>query len=59
MSIKVIMHDGDPITVPGAAKDVKVSSTGLTVTRDNVVTAQFRRYLAWIEQDDTANDGIK
>lgn len=53
------MHDGDPITVPGAAKDVKVSSTGLTVTRDNVVTAQFRRYLAWIEQDDTANDGIK
>ncbi|MCT1996673.1 hypothetical protein M3C58_00375 [Brachybacterium muris] len=59
MSIKIIMHDGETITVPGEAKDVKINSNVLTITRNNIVTAQFRRYIAWIEQDDTTNDGIK
>ena len=53
------MHDGETITVPGEAKDVKINSNVLTITRNNIVTAQFRRYIAWIEQDDTTNDGIK
>lgn len=53
--IKVVTAEGT-FTVPGTAKEVDTNAGALKVTRDGKQIAHFRRWIHWMEIEDTTND---
>lgn len=51
--IRVMLHDGESVTLNAAPKDMSTGNGTLTVRRDGSVIASFRRSLGWHEVSTT------
>lgn len=57
MSIRIILHEGESVTLNASSDDVNTETGALVVKRDGKTIGKFRRYVAWHEVEQAVSSG--